>query len=97
MNLDPTPLESPLTSLEDLPLTNTPDTPQIADGGDLATDTVLVDSYSTAADLARGLGVNKSTIGRNITNKTKDEAIAYCNKNGHKPYYLIFKLKLLKY
>jgi hypothetical protein len=93
-NLDNTPLESSLTPLEDSQTTNTPDPSAIAGGGDLATDTALLDSYSTAADLARGLRVNKSTIGRNITNKTKDEAIAWCNKNGYRPYYYDAGLKV---
>jgi hypothetical protein len=93
-NLDNTPLESSLTPLEDLSGTSTYLNPTIAGGGDLAIDTAFLDSYSTAADLARALGVNKSTIGRNITNKTKDEAIAWCHKNALTPYYYDSGLKV---
>jgi hypothetical protein len=93
-NLDSTPLESPLTPIKDSQTTNTPDPLPIAGGGDLAVDTTLVDSYSIAADLARALDLNRSTISRNITNKTKDEAIAWCNKNGYTPYYYDSGLKV---
>ena len=87
MDLDSTPLESPLVPLENSQSTNTPNPTPIAGGGDLVTDTALLDTYSTATNLAEALSVNKSTIGRNITNKTKDDSIAWCIKKGYTPYY----------
>ena len=51
-NLDNTPLKSPLTPLEDLPLTNTPDSPAIVGG---------VGRY-TIAELVIKLGLTRQSI-----------------------------------